>query len=144
MARQIQQAYAGSGQVRYEYKSYAFLGEASTLAAEAALCAADQEQFWPYQDTVFVNQEVLFKQGENSRRGLKQVAGMLGLDRRTFNRCFDGGQHRQDVQRELADGRDRGVGATPTVYVNEVNLGFPQTFEEVQQIIEQELAQIGQ
>jgi protein-disulfide isomerase len=130
--------------VRFEYKNFAFLGETSTLAAEAVLCAADQGQFWPYHDTVFANQDIIFEPGTDYHRALKQMAKMLELDTRAFNRCFNGRTHRQDVQQELADGRARGVESTPTVFVNDVNLGYPGTFEEIQRVIEEELAKASQ
>ena len=130
--------------MRFEYKNFPFLGEASTLAAEAVLCAADQGQFWPYHDTVFANQGTLFEPGTDYRRALKQMAKMLALDTRAFNRCFNGRVHRQDVQQELADGRARGVESTPTVFVNDVNLGYPESFEEIQRVIEEELAKASQ
>ena len=44
----------------------------------------------------------------------------------------------------LAAGRALGIDSTPTVFVNGVDLGFPQSFEEVQQVIEEELVRAGQ
>ena len=113
------------------------------MAAEAALCASDQGQFWPYHDMIFANQGTLFAEDANSRRGFKQIAELLGLDTTAFNRCFNGREHSQDVLREIAAGRILGVDSTPTVFVNGVDLGFPQSFEEVQQVIEAELAKPG-
>lgn len=121
----------------------AFMSEASALAAEAALCAADQGQFWPYHDLIFANQALLFDQGTDVRRGLKQLAEMLGLDAGAFDRCFDNREHRQDVQRERVEGEAEGVISTPTVFVNEQNLGYP-LYDEVRRAVEEELAKAGQ
>jgi len=126
--------------VRFEYKNFIVLGESSTLAAEASLCARDQGQFWPYHDTLFANQELLTKPNTNSRRALKQIAEMLELDSKAFNSCLNGRDYRQNVQREITDGRAKGVESTPTIFVNGINLGYPTSFETVQQVIEQELA----
>jgi protein-disulfide isomerase len=126
--------------VRFEYKNFAFISEASLLAAEAALCAADQGQFWPYHDTIFANQSLLFDEKTNARRALKQVAETLDLDAAAFDQCFNDREHRQDVERETEDGRAAGVDSTPTVFVNGIDLGLPESFELVQQVIEQELA----
>ncbi len=142
--RQIQEAYAGTGQVRFEYKNLALIGEASVLAAEAALCASDQGQFWPYYDTVFANQGTLFAQGTDSRRGLKQIARMLGLDTTAFNRCFNDRQRYQDVQQSAADARAQGITSTPTVYVNGIEVENVQSFAAIQQLVAEELAKKGQ
>ena len=130
--------------MRFEYKNFAFISETSTLAAEAALCAADQGQFWPYHDMVFANQGLLFDQDTNSRRALKQIAETLSLDTKAFNKCFNSREHRQDLQREVSEGRAKGISSTPTILVNDIDLGYPRTFEEVLQVIEQELAKASQ
>jgi protein-disulfide isomerase len=130
--------------VRFEYKNFAFISETSFLAAEAALCAADQGAFWPYHDTIFANQSTLFDAGTNSRRALRQMAETLSLDTRAFNRCFNGRERRSEVQQEIAAGRALGVDSTPTVFVNGRDLGYPRTFAEVQQIIEEELSEAGE
>jgi len=130
--------------VRFEYRNLAFLSETSTLAAEAALCAADQGQFWPYHDLIFANQALLFEPDTNARRALKQMADTLGLDSKTFDRCFDNRQHRQEVIQSLDEGHAQGITSTPTVFVNGRDLGYPQSLAEIQAVIEQELAQAGQ
>jgi len=126
--------------VRLEFKNFAFISAASKLAAEAALCAGDQGQFWPYHDMLFANQGVLFEKGADSRRGFKQIAEGLELDTRAFNRCLSRREHRQAVQQLLDEGRAQGINSTPTVIVNGVNLGYPRSFEDVQRVIEEELA----
>jgi len=130
--------------VRLEFKNFAFISQASKLAAEAALCAGDQGQFWPYHDMLFANQGPLFEEGADSRRGFKQIAATLGLDTKAFNRCLSRREHRQAVQQLLDEGRAQGVNSTPTVIVNGVNLGYPRSFEDVQRVIEEELAKVGQ
>lgn len=126
--------------MRLEFKNFAFISAASKLAAEAALCAGDQGQFWPYHDMLFANQGVLFEKGADSRRGFKQIAEGLELDTRAFNRCLSRREHRQAVQQLLDEGRAQGINSTPTVIVNGVNLGYPRSFEDVQRVIEEELA----
>ena len=130
--------------MRLEFKNFAFISQASKLAAEAALCAGDQGQFWPYHDMLFANQGPLFEEGADSRRGFKQIAAMLGLDTKAFNRCLSRREHRQAVQQLLDEGRAQGVNSTPTVIVNGVNLGYPRSFEDVQRVIEEELAKASQ
>jgi protein-disulfide isomerase len=84
-------------------------------AANAALCAADQSQFWPYHDWLFANQYA-----ENSGaftkdrlKNIGQSAGIKNLDQ--FNSCVDNGDHDSDVKTEK---RPSGVDRTPTVLVD--------------------------
>ena len=53
-------------------------------------------------------------------------------------------QHRQAVQQVLDEGQAQGVDSTPTIIVNGINLGYPRSFEDVQRVIEEELAKASQ
>ena len=132
--RQIQETYGETGQVRLEFKHYPFLSESSTLAAEASLCADDQEQFWPYHDMLFANQ------GSFSQSNLETYARELGLDTDAFNRCLENGDFSQTVQDQFDEGDVKGVDTTPTVYINGLELVGSQPYENFESIIEQELA----
>lgn len=106
-----------AGQARIVVHPFAFLGEESVRAAEAALCAADQGRFWDYHDALFANQQGV-NAGAFSDGRLRQLAGALGLDTAAFGACLDGRVHRADVAAARRDGEARGVRATPTVFVD--------------------------
>ena len=44
-----------TGEVRFVYRHFAFLGEESVWAAEASECAAEQGKFWEYHDILYEN-----------------------------------------------------------------------------------------
>lgn len=126
---QLLAKYGDTGLVRYEFNNYAFIGAESTRASEAALCAADQNRFWPYHDMLYLNQS-----GENRgafrTENLLTFAEMLGLDTAAFTTCVDGRTHRAAVQDSLEAGKARGVTSTPIFFVN------GQRFDGVQPITE--------
>lgn len=109
--------YVASGDVHLEYRDLAFLGDESTRAAEAAACALDQDAFWPYHDTLFLNQ-VGENQGASTEDRLKQAASALDLDQEAFNACLDDGTHRDDVAKMMEEARQQGITSTPSVEVN--------------------------
>ncbi|MDP3785182.1 MAG: thioredoxin domain-containing protein [bacterium] len=77
--QQLKETYLKSGKTAFVWRDFAFLGEESFRAAEAARCAGEQGKFWEYHDYLFNNQR-----GENagafSDRSLKSFAATLGLD----------------------------------------------------------------
>ncbi len=136
--RQIHETYGETGQVRLEFKQFPFLSDASKLAAEASLCANDQGQFWPYHDMLFANQ------GSFSQSSLASYARELGLETDAFSQCLENGNYRQAVLDQFAEGQAKGVGVTPTIYINGQQLEGAQPFENLQSIIEQELGGVAE
>jgi protein-disulfide isomerase len=138
--RRIEEVYVATGQVRFVYNHFAFLGEESIRAAEASECAREQDRFWDYTDTVFANQR-----GENrgafADQYLKSFAEGLGLDTLGFNTCLDTRRYRNDVLQTTEEGRSRGVSSTPSFFINGQKITVNTlAFEEFQQQIEAALA----
>lgn len=124
--------------MRFEYKHFAFIGAESTQAAEAAECANEQGQFWPYHNTLFANQR-----GENvgafRDAALKNFAVAIGLDEAAFNECLDSGRHSQVIQTEIAEGRERGVESTPTLFINGERINGAIPFDQLKTLIQIQL-----
>jgi protein-disulfide isomerase len=115
--RQIEERYVATDSVRVEFHHFAFIGEESIRAGEAAECAGEQGAFWPYYDTLFANQG-----GENvgafSDARLLDFATQLSLDTGAFQTCMAENRYRAKVVADTADGRARGVRSTPTLFIN--------------------------
>jgi protein-disulfide isomerase len=141
--RRIEEEYVATGQVRVVYNHFAFIGEESIRAAEAAECAREQGRFWDYADTLFANQR-----GENrgafADQYLKSFADGLGLDTLEFNTCLDTRRYRTAVQEATQAGQARGVNSTPSFFVNGQAIRVNSlAFEEFQAPIEAALGQGG-
>jgi protein-disulfide isomerase len=112
------------GTVRLVYRDMAFLdrgdprGESQQSAA-AARCAGEQDEFWPYHDYLYENQD-----GENeggfNRETLDQIATAVGLDMDAYGSCMSSDAAVQAVSAETDQGRTAGVTSTPTLAINGV------------------------
>ena len=85
-------------------------------AAEAANAANAQGKFFEYIAVLFKNQKAL------DVPSLKKYASDLGLDRVKFDAALDRGTYANEVQKDISDGELYGVGSTPTIFVNGVQL----------------------
>ncbi len=136
---EIIEKYVKTGKVKFVYRDFAFLGEESQWAAEAAECAEDQDKFWQYHDYLYTHQK-----GENdgafTKENLKRFARVLGFNSAAFDRCLDSGKHREEVEKDTADGRQAGVSGTPTVLVNGKSIVGAVPFAQFQTIIDAALA----
>ena len=115
--QQVMPPYISAGKARLIYKNMPVIGPESEPAAEAALCAADQNKFWTYANYLFARQGNE-NSGVFSSNNLKAFAASLGLDTGQFNTCLDSGKHAATVSRQAAEARQRGVTGTPTFFIN--------------------------
>jgi len=117
---------------------FAFLGDESRWAAEAAECAGDQNAFWEYHDYLFAHQSGE-NQGAFTKQNLKAFAADLTLDTAAFNTCLENGTHSALVAGETESARQLGVRSTPTFVLNGRPVIGAQPFEIFDQYIQQAL-----
>ena len=114
---QIESKYINTGKVRLVVHHFAFIGEESIKASQAAECAGEQGKFWEYYDTLYANQG-----GENvgayADANLIRFADQLQLDSAAFTTCLNSDKYRAQILRDKNDGTARGVTSTPTLFVN--------------------------
>jgi len=90
--------------------------EHARKAAEAANAANAQGKFFEYISILFKNQKAL------DVPSLKKYASELGLDRARFDAALDRGVYEAEVSKDVTDGEIYGVGSTPTIFINGVQL----------------------
>ncbi len=133
--RRLAETFVAEGRAKLVWRHFAFLGQESIWAAEAAECAGEQGQFWTYHDKLFAEQAGV-NRGAFSKDNLKRYAGELGLDRARFDACLDTDRYAAKVQAETQAGRQKGVRATPTLFVDGHKLEGVPRFEQLAQLIE--------
>jgi len=102
-------------------------------AAEAALCAKDQQHFWEFHDSLFEHQDAL------TIDDLKRRAVNLKLDTTAFNTCLDSGKQADAVKKDITEGSEAGVTGTPGVFINGRFMSGNQPYADIREIIEDEL-----
>ena len=141
----IEAKYVATGKVRLAYLNYIAVPSHRNAPAahEAAMCAAEQERFWPMADAIFGAQRQWM-----SRRDapvfFDSLATTLRLDVARFKSCIAGG-----VMRPLiAADQDRvvrlGMGATPAFLVGGQRIIGAQPYEVFEKAIEQALARVDE
>ena len=98
--------------------------------------------FWPYHDTLFLNQF-----GENlgtfNDQALETYGEALGLDTVAFNSCLDDNRHSSQLRADLNQGQEQGVTSTPTLFVNGTPVNGAVPFAQLNQMIQTELNNAG-
>lgn len=106
------------GKINFIFRNFAFLGQESTWAAEAAECAGEQGKFWEYHNYLYSHQS-----GENkgafSKDNLKEFAKTLTLPNTPqFDLCLDTDKYSQKISNDISDGQQLGINSTPTFFIN--------------------------
>jgi uncharacterized membrane protein/thiol-disulfide isomerase/thioredoxin len=95
------------------HKHYAFISEASILAAHAASCAHKQDRFWQMNEILFDNMKK-----EWTTDDLQFVAKeMLQLDEDAFAACMTDPATAKSVSDDYSVGEKAGVRATPALFL---------------------------
>ncbi len=144
---QIVENYVATGKVYFVYTPYGpsgnYIGQESQDAARAAFCAADQNKFWEYKDTLFAHHT-----GENVGdfpvSKLEAFAKDIGLDMTQYNSCFTENKFDQKLADGFTAGINAGVGGTPSFIINGKLIEGALPYENFKQEIEAALAAAGQ
>jgi protein-disulfide isomerase len=137
---QIKSEYIDTGKATLVYQDFAFLGEESTVAAEAAKCAGDQGKFWEYHDYLYQHQDGE-NQGAFSIANLKKFAAALKLNKSKFDSCLDSEKYAKAVADQTAFGSSLQITGTPTTFVNGYRSTGSQPFAAFETKIKKELGE---
>jgi protein-disulfide isomerase len=115
---QIINNYVNTGAIKFLFKDFVIndrsLDKASTLAARASYCAADQGKYWRYHDELYSNSK-----GENTgwitKESLKQFARNVQVSNLTkFSECLDSQKYSDVVMENDQLAQAIGLKSTPT------------------------------
>lgn len=129
------------GQIRYVAVDFPLrsIHPSAQRAAEAANCAHEQGEYWPYQAHLFETVDSWSRDPELDS-ALVGIAEALGLDRARFDDCLRSGRYTDEVNADLERGASYGVNSTPTFFINGQVVVGAQPFESFVSMIESELA----
>jgi predicted DsbA family dithiol-disulfide isomerase len=131
--KEIEAKYADKVRVVYRQFPLTQIHPYAQKAAEASLCAKEQNKFWEYHDSLFANQDEL------SVDALMNRAAELKLDTGAFKTCLESGSQAAAVRKDIDDGYKAGVTGTPALYINGRPYRGESSFEAIANIIDDEL-----
>jgi protein-disulfide isomerase len=123
------------GEIRFAYSYFPFLGEESVRSAAAAMCAGDQDKFFPYADILYTNQAAENSGFLTTDRlvAFGEDAGITGSALTTFERCVRDDRYEGFALQQADNASKAGISSTPTLLVTgpngkTVQLSGEQTF----------------
>lgn len=126
-------AYPGKIKIVYRHLPLVSIHPDAFSAAEAAMCAGDQNVFWQYHDMLFSGDSL-------GSAVYEQYARELSLDIPTFTDCIASHKFQQAIQEDSDFAVNLGVRSTPTFFVNGLAIVGAQPLDVFKQLIDKELA----
>ena len=126
----VQKEFIERGRVRWIFVPLDIgISRNSGEAALAALCAQEQDRFWPMHDRLFAERG-RWANVKDADQVLRAFAAGLGLDSAAFDACMGGEKAKDRLKKMNEVGRKLRIRATPTFLLNEVRVrGAPPTGE---------------
>ncbi|HEY3723380.1 MAG TPA: thioredoxin domain-containing protein [Acidimicrobiia bacterium] len=117
------EALVKSGQIRFAYTYFPFIGDESVQAAAAAVCAGDQGKFFPFADLLYDQQRPENSGFLTTTRLLAfgRQAGITGPAYDAFEKCVKAKTYEGFVRRSADQASQRGVNQTPTLFISGPN-----------------------
>jgi protein-disulfide isomerase len=120
--------YVRTGKIRLEFKDFPIIGitslqdltndaKESVQAAEAAMCAAEQDAYMPYREALYAG-DLDPNSGALSDENLIAVAGALDLDTASLADCLESGRYEEAIVAGSTAAVEMGVQGTPTLAIN--------------------------
>lgn len=130
--QEVMKAYGDK--ILFVYKDYPLdFHPQGKKAAEAALCARDQNKFWEFHDKIFEDSKKI------NDEDFYAHAKAVGLDEAKFKECYTTTKYAKEVQEDIEEGQRVGVRGTPAFFINGKKLSGAQPFSAFKEILDKEL-----
>lgn len=127
------EAYPGKIKLVYRNLPLTSIHPDAMSAAEAAMCAGDQDAYWTYHEKLFGGDSL-------GKQVYIRYAQELNLDMDKFQTCLDENKFQSAVQSDSDFALDLGVRSTPTFFINGLAIVGAQPLDVFKQVIDKELA----
>lgn len=137
----IERDYVRTGKAQIAYINYpiASIHPNAFATHEYAMCAAEQDKFWPVSNALFRTQGD-WKSHRNIRAYLDSLVGTLPIDRPRLQACLRTGEMKELIEADYDRATRIGVGSTPSFLVGGRPVIGAQPYEAFKKAIDAALA----
>lgn len=139
----IDHDYVATGKLRVAYVNFPLsIHPFAKPAAEAAMCAAVQDKFWPVQDALFKSQDEWVASG-NPRPKFEAIATAAGVDVTKWKACMDSHRTMPLIEADYDKAASAGVQSTPSFFIGNEALAGAAPYAQFKTIIDRQLARVS-
>ena len=137
----IERDYVRTGKVQIAYMNFPIpsIHPNAMPAHEVAMCAVEQDRFWPVSDALFRTQGD-WKNRHDVVAFFDSLTRTLALDRARYDRCMRSGEMRPIIEADIERSTRIGVGSTPSFLIGGRPVIGAQPYEAFKRAIDAALA----
>ena len=137
----IERDYVRTGKAQIAYINFpiASIHPNAQATHEVAMCAAEQERFWPVSEAIFARQDA-WKRHRDIRAYLDSLVRTLPVDKPRIDRCLASGEMKALIAADVDRASRLGVGSTPSFLIGGRPLIGAQPYAAFKQAIDAALA----
>jgi protein-disulfide isomerase len=136
----IKSQYVDPGKIRFAYINMPLsIHKNAWPAAEAAMCAASQDKFWPMHDSLFATQ-THWENDADPRPYLDSLAAEVGVAHDAYAACVTQHVMRPLIQADMDRATESGVVSTPTFLIGTAKVLGAQPLDQLRSVIDAQLA----
>jgi protein-disulfide isomerase len=138
---QLYRDYVSTGKVKVAYLNFPMPAhQFGVVSAEAGMCAATQQKFWPMHDALFASQDS-WVQTSNPRPVFDSLATTIGLNTSQWKSCMDSHLTLPLIESDRARLTADGVDGTPSFFIgNKLAVSGAQPYEQFKAALDSALA----
>lgn len=111
----VVEKYQGAVRIVFKHMPLATIHPQAMDAANAIMCAKEQNKFWEYYDLLFTAKQF-------DQESMVAYAESLKLDKKKFTLCLATKPYQSQIDQDMTDAATLGVRGTPTYFVNRVKV----------------------
>lgn len=134
--KKLADAYDQNIRLTYRHLPLSSIHPQAMAAAEASVCAAEQDAFWPWHDQIFA------RQAELPTLDFGALAQSLKLDGESFAQCLASERPAKRVAEDVEAAQELGIASTPTLFVNGRPVALKNNrpiFDQIAEVVDDEL-----
>lgn len=132
----LKREFVDRGIVRLAYINFPLAQHKNALpAAQAAMCAAAQEKFWPMHDALFETQRY-WETLADPAAAFDSLASSVGVEVKAMRACIAAGTMTATISGDIDRAKQAGVGSTPTFLIGDQQLAGAQPIAAFRQAID--------
>lgn len=135
----VREQYIDTGKIFYVYKDLPIVSQHGDLAAQAAECAGEQDQYWAMHRRLFLDPQEWDASEQAASDAFQRYASDIGIDSGALSACVASGRYADEVRADFDEAQALHLIGTPMFFIDGALLAGAQSSELFADVLDERL-----